>query len=129
LLKKPYFLKEADAASEHKGSSARSEVNSDSSVGEPDIVEGPINLSEEVIEANQETPTEPFPIVNNNDIFESVVVKGKMMRRSTSIQSQLHSSVGDLIAGIGKIEIVRPHNQQLNSGRSFHHQVSHLKAI
>lgn len=46
------------------------------------------------------------------------------MRRSLSTQSQLQSSLGDLIAGIGNVEISRPHNQQLSSSSSYHHQVT-----
>lgn len=73
------------------------------------------------LDGEKEKPVEQ-PVYDPN-LFESVVFKGKMLRRTLSTQSQMHSSLGDLIAGVSDLEVHRPHNQQVHSARPFHHQV------
>jgi len=76
---------------------------------------------------NPDLPQDVSVAVENENMFESVVFKGKMLRRTLSTHSQLHSSLGDLIAGVSQLDVHRPHNQQVSSGRAFHHQVRHVE--
>lgn len=120
------------SSSSRKTSSADSEYSNElnSSVSEQDQQEvqqtpedlGCDNDSLDGEKGNPEEQVVPLPV--GGDMFESVVFKGKMLRRTLSTHSQLHSSLGDLIAGVSNLDVHRPHNQQVNSARPFHHQVS-----
>lgn len=82
--------------------------------------------SEEKPEEKPEEQADPAPLApaDNGDMFESVVFKGRMMKRTLSTHSQLHSSLGDLLSGTSEMSIHRPHNQLVHASRAYHHQNS-----
>lgn len=98
-----------------------SDVDNDSLDGEAQ----PKNGDEPELEHEEQAQAEdPAAVENNGEMYESVVFKGKMMKRTLSTHSQLHSSLGDLLSGASEMSIHRPHNQLVHASRAYHHQNS-----